>query len=366
MPEKVLQGLPLRAVRAALFASVAMGMMSAAMASELTGNITVWSWTAPARGLEAAIPGFNKLHPGVTVTVEDVGNPAIWDKITAGMAAGGAGLADVLNVGIDYMGNYVETFPNGLANLSEMGADDLAAQFPSGMWASGSAPDGSVRGIPYEVNTAGFFYRKDLFAEAGVDINSIKTWDDLVKPGVKVVTPNPLSSGSACWNLMAAYGAEIKEGKTPTQALDFVKQLLQHTVALPDSGANATAAFLGGTGNVLIGYENEAISAQAAGADIDYVTPEDTILIENPIAVTKDASDPTLAKEFVDFLYTHAGQKLFASEGYRPVVAADLDKGKFPRPSGLFTIDSLGGWSKVNSEFFDATNGIVTKIEGES
>jgi sulfate transport system substrate-binding protein len=190
----------------------------------------------------------------------------------------------------------------------------------------------------------------------------IKTWDDLVKPGVKVVTPNPLSSGSACWNLMAAYGAEIKEGKTPTQALDFVKQLLQHTVALPDSGANATAAFLGGTGNVLIGYENEAISAQAAGADIDYVTPEDTILIENPIAVTKDASDPTLAKEFVDFLYTHAGQKLFASEGYRPVVAADLDKGKFPRPSGLFTIDSLGGWSKVNSEFFDATNGSITKI----
>lgn len=136
MSEKVFQGLPLRAVRAALFSSVAMGMMSAALAGELTGNITVWSWTAPARGLEAAIPGFNKLHPGVTVTVEDVGNPAIWDKITAGMAAGGAGLADVLNVGIDYMGNYVETFPNGLANLSEMGADDLAAQFPSGMWAS--------------------------------------------------------------------------------------------------------------------------------------------------------------------------------------------------------------------------------------
>ncbi|HVT64800.1 MAG TPA: sulfate ABC transporter substrate-binding protein [Mycobacteriales bacterium] len=190
----------------------------------------------------------------------------------------------------------------------------------------------------------------------------IKTWDDLIKPGVKVVTPNPLSSGSACWNLMAAYGAEVKEGKTSAQALDFVKQLLQHTVSLPDSGADATAAFVGGTGNVLIGYENEAISAKAAGDDVDYVTPDDTILIENPVAVTKDASNPTEAKAFVDFLYTDAGQKLFASQGYRPVVAADLDKKEFPTPSGLFTIDSLGGWSKVNTEFFDATNGSITKI----
>ena len=93
----------------------------------------------------------------------------------------------------------------------------------------------------------------------------IHTWDDLIKPGVKVVTPNPLSSGSACWNLMAAYGAELKEGKTPTQALAFVKSLLEHTVSQPDSGSNATAAFVGGTGNVLIGYENEALAAQAAG-----------------------------------------------------------------------------------------------------
>jgi sulfate transport system substrate-binding protein len=190
----------------------------------------------------------------------------------------------------------------------------------------------------------------------------ITTWDDLIKPGVKVVTPNPLSSGSACWNLMAAYGAELHEGKTPAQALEFVKELLQHTAALPASGADATAAFVGGTGNVLIGYENEAISAQQAGDAVDYVTPKDTILIENPIAVTKSASNPTLDKAFVDFLYTDQGQKIFASKGYRPVVKADLDKKVFPTPSGLFTIDSLGGWSKVNSEFFDPTNGSITKI----
>ncbi|HVW79952.1 MAG TPA: sulfate ABC transporter substrate-binding protein [Mycobacteriales bacterium] len=190
----------------------------------------------------------------------------------------------------------------------------------------------------------------------------ITNWDDLIKPGVKVVTPNPLSSGSACWNLMAAYGAQLKEGKTAAQALAFVKELLQHTVSLPDSGSDATAAFVGGTGDVLIGYENEAIEAEQAGDAVQYVTPPDTILIENPIAVTSEAKNPTLDKSFIDFLYSDAGQKIFASEGYRPVVTADLNPKTFPKPSGLFTIDSLGGWTKVNDEFFDATNGSITKI----
>jgi sulfate transport system substrate-binding protein len=191
----------------------------------------------------------------------------------------------------------------------------------------------------------------------------IHTWDDLVKPGVKVVTPNPLSSGSACWNLMAAYGAQLKEGKSPTEALAFVQNLLKHTVSQPDSGSNATAAFVGGTGNVLISYENEALTAQAAGDKVDYVVPDDTILIENPVAVTSKPANPTLANAFVKYLYTDQAQKTFASQGYRPVVKADLDSSKFPTPSGLFTIQSLGGWSEVNTKFFDPTNGSITKIE---
>jgi sulfate/thiosulfate-binding protein len=193
----------------------------------------------------------------------------------------------------------------------------------------------------------------------------ITSWDDLIKPGVKVVTPNPLSSGSACWNLMAAYGAERKEGKTPAQALAFIKELLQHTVAQPDSGSDSTAAFVGGTGNVLIGYENEAIEAQQAGDAVDFVTPPDTILIENPIAVTSNPSNPTLASDFVKFLYSDAGQKIFAKQGYRPVVKADLSTSQFPTPSGLFTIQSLGGWDAVNKQFFNATAplGSITQIE---
>lgn len=163
---------------------------------KITGKITVWSWTAPAKGLKAAVPGFEKLHPGVTVEVQDVGNPAIWDKITTGMAAGGAGLADVLNIGIDYMGNYVEKFPGQLADLRQYGAGKLAGDFPAGAWKSGTGSGGQVYGIPYEVNATGFFYRSDLFQQAGIDASSIKTWDDLLTAGktIKDKTGVPLFS----------------------------------------------------------------------------------------------------------------------------------------------------------------------------
>src|SRR5579884_3411511 len=117
----------------------------------------------------------------------------------------------------------------------------------------------------------------------------ITGWADLVRPGIKVVTPNVASSGSAKWNLLAAYGAQLKLGKSPADALAYVKELLKHTVAQPDSGSKATAAFVGGVGDVLISYENEAISAKQAGAAVDYVTPAQTILIENPIALTVKA-----------------------------------------------------------------------------
>jgi len=191
----------------------------------------------------------------------------------------------------------------------------------------------------------------------------IHSFNDLTKPGVKVVTPDPRSSGSARWNLMALYGSQIKEGKTPAQALSFVSQVLHETVSQPSSGSQATSQFVAGTGNVLIAYENEAIEAQQAGEPIDFVRPADTLLIENPVAVTTDAKNPTLAKNFVNYLYSDAGQKTFAQLGYRPVVKADFDAQQFPTPSGLFTINDLGGWDAVAKQFFDPTNGSITKIE---
>lgn len=193
----------------------------------------------------------------------------------------------------------------------------------------------------------------------------IHGWDDLTKPGVKVVTPNPFSSGSAQWNLIAAYGAQLKEGKSPDDALNFVKQMLQNTVSQPDSGSKATQAFVAGTGDVLIAYENEAIEAQQANQPVDFVIPDQTILIENPIAVTSSPADPAAANAFVQFLYTDQAQQTFSKQGYRPVVTNDLDRSRFPQPPQLFTIGDLGGWPKVTSQFFDPNNGSISKIENQ-
>jgi sulfate/thiosulfate-binding protein len=189
---------------------------------------------------------------------------------------------------------------------------------------------------------------------------NIKTWDDLVKPGVEVITPNPFTSGGAKWNVMAAYGAQLEQGKSEAEAEDYLKRLFGNVAVQDKSAREALQTFASGKGDVLIAYENEAITAQQKGEDVDYVVPDQTILIQNPIAVTKDAKDG--AKQFVDFARSDEAQKIFASKGYRSVNEALVDKQKYPTPSGLFKIDKFGGWSAVNDRFFDP-EGIVGKIE---
>ncbi|HEY3070090.1 MAG TPA: sulfate ABC transporter substrate-binding protein [Gaiellaceae bacterium] len=189
----------------------------------------------------------------------------------------------------------------------------------------------------------------------------IHTWDDLVKPGIQVITPNPFTSGSARWNLMAAYGAQLELGRTPDQALAYLGDLLENTPVQDKSAREALQTFVGGKGDVMLAYENEAITAQQKGEDVDYVVPDQTILIENPVAVTKDA--PESAKAFVTFLRTPPAQKIFGQKGYRPVVKSVLDQFDYPQPSSLFTIDRFGGWSEVTDKFFDRDNGLVAKIE---
>jgi sulfate/thiosulfate-binding protein len=193
----------------------------------------------------------------------------------------------------------------------------------------------------------------------------ITTWADLVKAGVKVVTPNPFSSGSARWNLMAAYGAQLKLGSSPASAEAYLKSLLKNTVSQPASASDALAEFNSGTGDVLLDYEDDAIAAVKKGDAVQYVIPAQTILIENPIAVLKSASDNTAAKAFVSFLLSAAGQKIWAEQGYRPVIASAVTAAgvTFPTPPQLFTIESLGGWTSVMNTFFDPTSGIVAKIE---
>ena len=190
----------------------------------------------------------------------------------------------------------------------------------------------------------------------------LKTLDDLLTKDVEIVTPNPFSSGAARWNIMAIYGSQINEGKSPQQALDAVQTVLEKTKVQPGSARDALAAFTQGEGDVLLGYENEAIKAQDEGEDVDYVIPPSTILIETPIAVTKDAPEPA-AQDFLDFIWSDAGQKLWAENGYRPVNKALVDPKTFPTPKDLFTIKEFGGWDKVNDEFFDEATGSVAKIE---
>jgi sulfate transport system substrate-binding protein len=195
----------------------------------------------------------------------------------------------------------------------------------------------------------------------------IHGWADLLKPGVEVLTPNPFTSGSAKWNIMAAYGAQLKQGKSPAQALQYLHDLLVDHVKVQDkSGREAVQDFLGGNGDVVISYENEAITAQQKGGKVDYVIPDQTILIQNPAAVTEKA--PSQAKAFLQYATTRSAQEVFAKHGYRPVLQDVFQEHakEFPEPKQLFTIDSLGGWTKVNDEFFDPDKGSVAKIESDA
>jgi sulfate transport system substrate-binding protein len=191
----------------------------------------------------------------------------------------------------------------------------------------------------------------------------ITSWADLVKPGIGVVTPNPFSSGSARWNLMAAYGAELELGKSAGKAKAYLAALLKNTVAQPSSASTALQTFLSGQGTVLLDYEDDALYAKSQGQAVDIVTPPQTILIENPIAVTSNASNPAAAKAFVSYLESAAAQKLWAQLGYRPVVASAATAETFPKPKDLFTIAKFGGWTKVTAKFFAPRTGIVTRIE---
>jgi len=201
----------------------------------------------------------------------------------------------------------------------------------------------------------------------------ITGWQDLTKPGVKIVTPNPGSSGSARWNILAAWSHITANGGSEKDAIDYLTSYYANIVSLPSSGREATSAFTSGTGDVLISYENEAIAARQNGAEVDYVVPDTSMKIENPGSVTANA--PESAKKFLNFVTSDAGQNIFAEHGFRPLNAsvkpaqvegANDPSNPFPEVKKLATINDLGGWSEVSKKFFDEENGIVTKIQDSS
>lgn len=199
---------------------------------------------------------------------------------------------------------------------------------------------------------------------------NIHSWADLTKSGIQVITPNPFTSGGARWNVMAAYGAERAQGKTDPQAIAYLKKLFKNVSVLPKSAREATQVFASGKGDVLLTYENEAIYANTKGVHTEYVLPKQTILVENPVALTNSGLKHREAKAFLKFLWSSKAQKLYGDAGYRPVLKSVYNRGKykFRHPKTLFRINStalgLRGWKAVQYRFFDHSSGVMTRIIG--
>jgi sulfate/thiosulfate transport system substrate-binding protein len=206
-----------------------------------------------------------------------------------------------------------------------------------------------------------------VFAVRNGNPKHIKSWNDLIRPGVQVITPNPFSSGSAKWNILAAYGAQRRLGKTDKQATAYVQQLFKHVVSQDTSGRNATNTFLAGKGDVLLTYESEALNSRLNGQDLQYVIPRQSMLIELPIAVLKSSSNKEIANKFIRFVKGDTAQDLLAQYGFRPVDAKIAKKyaSKFPARPGIFKVDDkiIGGWRHADKVWFDPNNGRMVQIE---
>ncbi len=317
-----------RTLAAALSATAAIGL-GACGSSGTSKSLTLVAYSTPQSAFETLIPAFQGTTDGKGVTFQQSYGPS--GQQSRAVAAGLH--ADVVNLSLE----------TDVSKLVEAG-------LVSPNW-NQNATHGFVTN-----SVAVIIVRKG-------NPKHITGWGDLVKPGVQVLTPNPFTSGSARWNVMAAYGAQLAEGSSPSQAQAYLQSLFHNVVSQDSSARNALQSFLAGRGDALIDYENEAISDEKKGAPIEYVIPKDTILIQNPIAVVGKGSNPE-AQKFVTYLLSPAGQKLWASKGYRPVLPSLVDSQKFPAPRGqLFTIATLGGWKTVAKQFFDPAKGIVTKIE---
>ncbi|HZU48574.1 MAG TPA: sulfate ABC transporter substrate-binding protein [Mycobacterium sp.] len=294
-------------------------------------SITLVAYSAPEPGWSKVIPAFNASEQGKGVQV-----------ITSYGASG------------DQSRGVVDGKPADLVNFSV--EPDIARLVKAGKVSKDWDKD-ATKGVPFGSVVT-------LVVRAGNPKN-IKDWDDLLRPGVEVITPSPLSSGSAKWNLLAPYAAKSGGGRNTQAGIDFVNKLVNEHVKLrPGSGREATDVFVQGSGDVLISYENEAIATERQGKPVEHINPSQTFKIENPLAVVTTTSHLDTATAFKNFQYTAQAQKLWAQAGFRPVdpaVAADF-RNQFPVPVKLWTITDLGGWDVVDPQLFDKNTGSITKI----
>jgi sulfate transport system substrate-binding protein len=294
-------------------------------------SITLVAYSAPEPGWSKVIPAFNASPEGNGVQV-----------ITSYGASG------------DQSRGVADGKPADLVNFSV--EPDITRLVKAGKISKDWDTD-ATKGIPFG-SVVTLVVRKG-------NPKNIRDWDDLLRSGVEVVTPSPLSSGSAKWNLLAPYAVKSEGGRNSQAGIDFVNRLVrEHVKMRPASGREATDVFVQGSGDVLISYENEAIATERAGKPVEHITPPQTFKIENPLAVLSTGAHLDAAIAFKNFQYTAQAQKLWAQAGFRPVdpaVAAAV-RDQFPVPVKLWTIADLGGWDTVDPQLFDKSAGSITKI----
>ena len=293
-------------------------------------SLTLVAYSAPEPGWSKVIPAFNSSDEGKGVQV-----------VTSYGASG------------DQSRGVAEGKPADLVNFSV--EPDVTRLVKAGKVSKDWNAD-ATKGIPFG-SVVTLVVRKG-------NPKNIKDWDDLLRPGIEVITPSPLSSGSAKWNLLAPYSVKSEGGTNGQAGIDFIHKLVSDHVKLrPGSGREATDVFVQGSGDVLISYENEAIATERAGKPVEHVIPPQTFKIENPLAVVNASQHLDAAVAFKNFQYTAAAQKVWAQAGFRPVdpaVAADF-RDQYPAPAKLWTIADLGGWGTADPQLFDKNTGSITK-----
>ncbi|MFJ3928444.1 ABC transporter substrate-binding protein [Streptomyces sp. NPDC090022] len=348
------------------------------------GRVTVWSWQGPAAEMKALVPEFNKTYPEIEVTVEDIGNPAIWDRITTALAAGGQGLADVLHIGVDYLPGYVEKFPGGLADLGPLGADAHKDAFAPGMWQTVS-PDGKrVNALPWEANSAGFYYRADLFEAAGVDAGALQTWEETIEAGKKIKAKTgahllgidkPASqadSANVFQMLLQLQGAfyfnhagEITlDAPEAVKAMSLIKTMNDEGLVSDLAGGwNALMASLKeGTAAVLPmptwfgGIIEEQVPEQAGKWKVRLPPPvrrggsSAATVNSTHLAVAGSSPNQAAAWSFVEFVLTRPASqvRIYRGKGIAPALMKAYDDPVFHEPSAFF------GGQKRGEVFLDA------------
>jgi sulfate/thiosulfate-binding protein len=315
--------------RIALIALLATLVVPVAGARSTDGSISIVAYSTPKAAFSAIIPAFNQTPAGQGVSFTQSYGPSA-DQANAVVN----GLpADVLDLSLE---------------------PDMRTLVKAGLVAP-TWKNNKYKGI--------ITHSVVVIVFRSGNPKHIRSWNDLIKPGVQVLTPNPVTSGGARWNVLAAYGAQLKLGKTPKQAADYLTKLFHHVVVQDKSARDALNTFLAGKGDALLTYENEALLAQRSGQPVYFNIPKATIRIDNPLAVTTNSKNKQAAQAFVKYLYTPAGQKLFAQSGYRPVLKVATKGYSFPVRPQQFTVDYLGGWTKIQKKFFDPNTGLMTKIE---